>query len=288
MITLQQGQLTATINPLGAELTSLFHAGSGIEYLWQANPAYWGKHSPVLFPVVGSLQDNRYLFEGKEYHLSRHGFARERLFSSEVVSNAEAVFTLTDDEHSRAIYPFYFRFRLIYKLKADSLSVTFSVFNSGQKTLWFSVGGHPAFRIPLIEGGNFRDYYLQFNMNEPLERWRLVHGLISESRSMLPATSGHLPLEPSLFYDDAIVLKHLHSNRVTLGCNRHAHGLEVDFSGFPYLGIWAAKDAPFVCIEPWCGHADTVSHTGRLKNKPGIERLESGENWERTWAVTVF
>jgi galactose mutarotase-like enzyme len=288
MISLQHGHLSATIHPLGAELRSLFDASTGIEYMWQADPAWWGKHSPVLFPIVGSLKNNAYFFEGREYHLPRHGFARDQMFLTEKLNDYEAVFTLTDNEHSRLVYPFAFRLQLIYTLTENDLSVTYRVHNPAESTLWFSVGGHPAFNIPLLAGTAYRDHYLQFNMQEPFVRWHLQDGLISDKNSVVEAASGRVPLHPSLFYEDAIVFKHLKSNRVTIGSIRHAHGLDFDFPGFPYLGIWAAKDAPFVCIEPWCGHADTIGHDGKLENKPGIERLEAGEDWERTWRVTVF
>lgn len=288
MIILENEHIIARINPLGAELQSLRHKANGIEYMWQGNPAFWGKHSPVLFPVVGSLKDNTYYVNDKAYLLPRHGFARERVFSCEKTSDHSAVFTLTEDNESLQAYPFAFRLQLVYDLQDDSLRVTYAVHNPAAETLWFSVGGHPAFNVPLLSGTTYQNHYLQFEKDEPLVRWHLQDGLISEHSSAVSATKGRVFLSPALFYEDAIVLKHLKSRHVTLGSTRHAHGLDFDFSGFPYLGIWAAKDAPFVCIEPWCGHADTVSHDGMLENKPGIERLESGENWERTWAVTVF
>ena len=288
MITLKHKDLSAKINPLGAELNSLYHAGTCIEYMWQADTAFWAKHSPVLFPIVGSLKNNTYFFEGRSYTLPRHGFARERMFEADQLSEKEAVFTLTDDEKSLRVYPFPFQLQLKYTLDDDCISVTYTVQNPGATILWFSVGGHPAFNVPLIAGTSYGDHYLQFNLHEPLVRWHLKDGLISEENSLVASASGRIPLNPSLFYEDAIVLKNLKSDRLTLGSTRHAHGIDFDFKGFPYLGIWAAKDAPFVCIEPWCGHADTVGHDGLLESKPGIEKIAGGEVWERTWKVRVF
>jgi galactose mutarotase-like enzyme len=288
MVNIENANLFAKISPLGAELQNLVHTQTGMEYMWEGNPAYWGKYSPVLFPVVGNLKENTYFFEGKAYSLPRHGFARERTFSVEQVSQSKAVFTLEADEDSLKVYPFDFRFQLIYELKENALHCTYAVSNSGPHTLWFSVGAHPAFKVPLVNGTAYEDHFLQYNVEEPLQRWHLLDGLISDKSSEVAAASGRVTLHPSLFYDDAIVLKHLQSNCITLASTAHEHGLHFHFEGFPYLGIWAAKDAPFVCIEPWCGHADTVGHNQQLTEKPGIEGLEAGGSWERTWKVEVF
>jgi len=288
MLNLNNSNCRASISPLGAELQSLVHTQTGLEYMWEGNPAFWGKYSPVLFPIVGSLKENTYFFEGKAYSLPRHGFAREKTFSVEQVSESKAIFTLEADAESLKVYPFAFRLQLIYELKENALHCTYAVTNPGSKTICFSVGAHPAFKVPMVEGTTYEDHFLQFNVEEPLQRWHLQDGLISDKSSEVAATSGRVMLHPSLFYDDAIVLKHLKSNCVTLASAAHVHGLHFHFEGFPYLGIWAAKDAPFVCIEPWCGHADTVGHNQQLTEKPGIEKLEAGGNWERTWRVEVF
>ncbi len=288
MVILKNEWLEALVNPLGAELQSLAHRQTGLEYMWEGNPAWWGKHSPVLFPIVGSLKANTYFFGGKAYSLPRHGFARERTFATEQVSDSKAVFTLEADAESLKVYPFSFRLQLIYELQENALHCTYAVSNPAQAALWFSVGGHPAFAVPMVAESNYEEHYLQFNLEESLQRWHLEDGLISERCSGVAAVSGRVPLHPSLFYDDAIVLKHLQSNVVTLAGTTHEHGLHFHFDGFPFLGIWAAKDAPFVCIEPWCGHADTTSHNQQLTEKPGIEKLEAGGSWERTWKVEVF
>lgn len=288
MIELKFGELSAGICRKGAELRSLKHAKTGLEYMWQANPDFWGKHSPVLFPIVGSLKNDNYFFNGKTYALPRHGFARDKVFEANQINDTEVVFTLEEDEETLKVYPFKFRLQLKYRLDENGLSCTYLVHNPTETTLWFSVGGHPAFNVPLTPDTTYDDYYLRFNKDEPLIRWHLQEGLISNETSVLEATNGCLNLNPSLFYSDAIVLKNLKSTKVTLGCNKHAHGLHFDFSGFPYLGIWAAKDAPFVCLEPWCGHADTVDHNQQLTEKPGIEMLRAGEYWERTWMVNIY
>ncbi len=288
MIELQSGDFQAVINPLGAELISLKNKHSDLEYIWQADASLWGKHSPVLFPIVGSLKNNTFLFEGKSYELPRHGFAREKMFFAERINQNKAVFTLKSNEETLSRYPFPFQLQLKYALNENSLQCTYVVYNPGKDTLWFSVGAHPAFKVPLSKSAKYEDYYLQFNQPEKLIRWHLQDGLISEQHSEVPATSGRVPLHPSLFYEDALVLKNIASTKITLANTKDPHGFDFLFEGFPYFGIWAAKDAPFVCLEPWCGHADTVDHNQELTLKPGIEMLEGGGNWERSWKVEVF
>lgn len=288
MITIVSNEFEAHIHSLGAELQGLRNLHSGLEYMWQADENFWSKHSPVLFPIVGSLKDNTYIYEGMAYNLPRHGFAREKVFKAEKISEAKAVFTLEDDTTTREVYPFNFSLKLIYELKGSELSCTYVVTNPGDRDLWFSVGAHPAFNVPLVAGTTYEDHYLQFEKDEPLLRWHLTNGLISDTNSLVEAALGRVSLLPSLFYDDAIVLQHLQSKKVTLGSTAHPHGLHFHLEGFPYLGIWAAKDAPFVCIEPWCGHADTLVHNQQLTEKPGIERLEPGKDWARTWVVELF
>ncbi|MCU0374677.1 MAG: aldose 1-epimerase family protein [Chitinophagaceae bacterium] len=288
MISINNPELRAVINPLGAELCSLVATADQLEYVWQANPAFWGKHSPVLFPVVGTLKNNTYTYNGHSYMLPRHGFAREKVFEVNKPDEATAIFTLHSNTDSYKVYPFAFELRLIYKLNANELSLTYQVYNPSDEVMYFSIGGHPAFNVPLSAGSAYTDYYLQFNATEPLVRYHLKGGLLSSESSEVNAENGRIALHPALFYEDAIVLKHLQSNVIELGSTMHKHGLSFDFTGFPYLGIWAAKDAPFVCIEPWCGHADTVEHNQKFNEKPGIEQIEAREFWERTWKVKVF
>lgn len=287
MVTISNNFLSVAINEAGAEVQQLRHS-NGINYLWNADARYWAKHSPVLFPIVGSLVSNRYEYKGHHYTLSRHGFARERVFNVVTQEEDKVVFALESDDNTKAVYPFDFELRLEYELKEATLSCTYKVSNKGAEEMFFSVGGHPAFALPLEAGLVYEDYYLAFERAEPLLRYKLQDGLISGKTEIVPSDEGRVMLHPSLFYEDAIVLKHLTSELVTLQSPKSSHGLRFHFSGFPYLGIWAAKDAPFVCIEPWCGHADFVGHNQQLETKEGIEKLAPGATWQRTWKVECF
>ncbi len=288
MILLQNKTLTASIATKGAELQQLKNRQTGINYLWSGDAAYWGKYSPVLFPIVGGLKDDMYFYKDKSYKLPRHGFARDRDFKTEQFSNIEAVFTLTDDEQTRSVYPFAFTLQLRYRLTENRLACTYLVYNTGNDELLFSIGVHPAFAIPLNKELPYSDYYLKFNKDETLKRWKLLNGLTGTTADTISLRDGRLALSPSLFYEDAIVVKNLQSNRITLASDTDIHGINFHFNDFPFFGIWAAKDAPFVCLEPWCGIADAVNHNQQLKNKEGINTLEPGENFERQWSVECF
>lgn len=282
MILLENEYITATINPLGAELKSLKAKTNNKEYMWQADAAYWAKHSPILFPIVGGLKDNSYTYNGSTYHLSRHGFAREKMFAVEKVSDTKAIFTLTHTKETLVVFPFQFVLQVVYEIKEASLSCTYQVTNNGKDEMYFSIGAHPAFDVD----GNYNDWYLQFNNDESIERYKLDNNLISNNTQVLPLENKKLQLDKSLFYEDAIVLKTLQSNEIVLSSDTTK--MKFGFNNFPFFGIWAAKDAPFVCLEPWCGIADGVEHNGDLKSKEGINKLASNEHFERTWAVTIL
>lgn len=288
MIILQNELLSATISPNGAELQSLISKTTGMEYMWSGDAAYWGKFSPVLFPIVGTLKDDTYYYEEKSYKLPRHGFAREKIFAVKQISETEAVFTIESDEATLAVYPFDFVFRLRYKLNGISLSCTYEVENPGTKDLLFSVGAHPAFAVPNLKDSEYEDYFLQFNSPEILKRYKLEAGLIGTQTEIIATENGKLPLCSGLFYEDAIVLKNMESTCITIGCYKHSHGLHFHFKDFPFFGIWAAKNAPFVCLEPWCGIADSTAHNQQLEDKEGIIKLSSNTNWERSWEVECF
>lgn len=287
--TLENEKLIVGISPAGAELQRVFGKTDQLEYLWNGDPAFWAKHSPVLFPVVGTLKADTYYVNNKPYQLSRHGFAREMVFTVTEQAKDQIVFTLQSNAATELKYPFPFRFDIMYALVENSLSVTYRVSNTGSSVMYFSVGGHPAFKLPLTADTVYTDYYLEFNQPERAGRWSISkEGLIETKPLDLLNDTDRLPLTKELFQKDALVFKGLSSNSVTLKSDKTTHGLSLDFTGFPYLGIWAAKGADFVCIEPWCGIADSVDTNQQLATKEGIHSLQPAKNFERTWTLTVF
>jgi galactose mutarotase-like enzyme len=289
MFVLENQLLKIAVNPIGAELDSVFHKEFELEYMWSGDSDFWGKKSPVLFPIVGSLKDNTYYFEGNKYQLSRHGFARERVFILEKQDADSLIFTLQYDSDTLKKYPFKFLFQIKYKLVENKLSVTYIVENQSLTTMPFSVGAHPAFKIPLADDTTYEDYFLEINKKETFGRYPFsIDGLIESKSNIFLEDDSKISLKKELFYADAVVLKDMKSTKMSIKSDKTKHGLTMDFEGFPYFGIWAAKDAPFVCLEPWCGIADTVLTTQNIVEKEGINLLEVGGVFESTWSIEIF
>jgi galactose mutarotase-like enzyme len=287
---LENDSLRVAVKAQGAELSSIWHKNAGLEYLWSGDPAYWGKQSPVLFPIVGTLSNHAYHYRGQTYSLSRHGFARDRLFAIREHTTEQAVFALRYDAESLKVYPFPFELRITYRLEGDALAVGYAIENLGaDEPMYASIGAHPAFRAPLAPGLAYEDYYLEFEMEENAG----IYPLTAEGLTLSPARpflmgARRLALEKSLFYADALVFKELASTRISLKSDKSPHGVHLDFPGFPYFGIWAAKDAPFVCLEPWCGIADAADAGQDMAAKEGILTVAAGAVLERVWRVTPF
>ncbi len=287
MYTISNGILQATILAKGAELSSLILLSTGDDYMWPAGEA-WTKHSPVLFPIVGTLKNNTYYYQDKAYQLPRHGFARDKNFTVTQHNTESITLQLTDDATTHAVYPFPFQFSISYRLQHNSLQVTYQVTNPGAGTLYFSVGGHPAFKLPMTTDTAYHDYFLKFDQEETAGRWPISpEGLIEQKPLPLLDRNNLLPVTKELFAKDALVLKHLQSNRVTLASNKTNKAITFSFPGFDYLGLWAAKGADFICIEPWCGIADSVQASQQLTDKEGIQSLAPQAVFERTWSVAL-
>lgn len=286
---LANDHLRVDISTLGAELQSIYNKHTKLEYLWNGDPAYWAKRSPVLFPVVGELKNGMYTYKGKAYRLGRHGFAREKSFTVTDHGDHTVTFTLTHSPETLEVYPFHFSFSIQYTIDDNRVYVVYKIKNTGKENMHFSVGGHPAFRVPLTDNTKFEDYYIAFSQVENTGRYPLsAEGLIEAQPVAMLHDAETLPLRRSLFYNDALVFKHLQSKSITVESDKTDHGFTVYFEDFPYLGLWTKKDADFLCIEPWCGIADTVNATGELTAKEGINTIEPGEEFERQWSVEVF
>ncbi|WP_316822703.1 aldose 1-epimerase family protein [Pedobacter gandavensis] len=289
IISLENPQISASFSTKGGELQALESKQSNLKYLWNGDSNFWGKFSPVLFPIVGGLKEDTYFFDHQTYHLPRHGFARDRAFEAHKIADDEVLFLLKEDTESLKVYPFNFQLGLRYQLIKNTLRCSYEVLNTGAKDLWFSIGGHPAFSVPLKPGLKYDDYYLEFNQDKQLNVHQVTNNLIEEATAVIALTTeGKLPLNHQLFYQDALVLKDLKSNKISLKSDKDSHGFDFHFEAFPFFGIWAAKDADFVCLEPWCGIADGVHHDQELRNKEGIINLAPGKEWSQYWEVTIY
>ena len=280
--TISNSKLTAEIKHLGAELSSL-KDNSGREYIWNGNPIFWGKHSPVLFPIVGTLKNNSYQHNGVEYQLSRHGFAREMEFKLIAKQENSAVFSLAASEETQKKYPFDFDLHLIYTLENKTLKIEYKIFNKGESEMPFSIGAHPAFDLP----AGFENYSLAFEKEESLEYFLLEDGLISNTTNPLKLNDNQLQLNYKLFENDALVFKNIRSKSVTILENSKP-SLKVSYPNFPDLGIWTPPNAPFICIEPWFGYSDTVEKSGSVLDKEGIQILDSNGVFESVFNIEII
>lgn len=289
MYIIQSDALLVSVSARGAELKNVYHKEHGLEYMWNANPSHWAKTSPVLFPVVGGLKNNRYFYEGQTYELPRHGFARDKEFVIAKQQEQSLTLSLQSNAETKAVYPFDFLLSLTYTLNNDKLTVRYSVQNTSTDNMYFSIGGHPAFAVPLVKGTSYDDYYLLFEKEETAGRWPISkEGLIEKNAQPFFNGTKKLPLTKELFAKDALVFKNLHSKEVKLLSDKTTHGLAFALSDFPFLGLWAAPGADFVCIEPWQGIADSVDADGELAHKEGIVGLPAGEQFTAQWCVHFF
>jgi len=280
--TISNSILTAEIKHLGAELCSL-KDNSNKEYIWNGNPEFWGKHSPVLFPIVGTLKNNSYLHNNSEYHLSRHGFAREMEFELIDKHENSATFSLIASQETKEKYPFDFDLQLIYTLENKTLKIEYKVFNNGESAMPFSIGAHPAFDLP----GNFENYSLAFENIDTLNYFLLEDGLISNTTNTISLDQEQLYLNYRLFEKDALVLKKTPSKSVTILKDSNPF-LKVSYPNFPDLGIWTPSNAPFICIEPWFGYSDTVEQFGSLLNKEGIQILDAKDTFHSAFSIEIL
>lgn len=288
-VKIENKYLSVRVVKKGAELYSLFSKENQIEYMWSGDAAFWGKTSPVLFPIVGTLKDNSVIYKNKSYTLSRHGFARDAVFEMVSHTKTSATFSLKSNEETLKKYPFNFELRIKYELKKNLLKVTYTVKNSGDEDMLFSVGAHPAFKVPITSNASYNDYYLEFEDTADIDHWPVSpEGLIETKSFPLLVDSNKLNLTKNLFYGDALVLKNVSFKKISLHSTRDSYGLNFHCEGFPYFGIWAAKDADFICLEPWCGIADSVNHDKNLETKEGINKISPDTSWSRSWSVQPF
>ena len=281
LVTISNSTLTATINTLGAELISLVKNNKN--YIWNIDETYWNKTSPVLFPIVGRLINDSYSFNGEKYQLPRHGFARNMEFSFDKKSDSQVVFELNESEETKINYPFDFKLLITYTLIENELVIEYFVRNQSDEVLPFSIGAHPAFAI----SDKFENYSLQFNAADTFETHHLENESFNGKTTLVEKNNNAIALNYNLFEKDALVFKQLKSNEVVLK-NKDKSILKVNFDHFPYLGIWTKENAPFLCIEPWCGLADHANHNGNLEEKEGMNHLPAGEDFLRAIRIEIL
>ncbi|MGK9120564.1 aldose 1-epimerase family protein [Olivibacter jilunii] len=288
MIQLSNEYIRVNIKKKGAELSSIYNKNMAHEYIWQGDPSFWPWHAPNLFPIVGGLKDNHLAVDGQIYELARHGFARHTNFQVIESSGTHAIFSLRYNQETLRVYPYHFEFQVIYHLENESLKCIYKVINLETKPIYFSVGAHPAFNVPFFSYEHYNDYYLEFEKDEPLIRHHLSDaGYFNGEESTILLDNRKLQLNENLFDTDALVFKTLLSKHVAIRSKNHPHALLISYSDFKSLGIWAKPGAPFVCIEPWLGYADSEAGTSTIEKKKGIVSLAPGHVFEAGYSITI-
>ncbi len=289
---LKNDTIKVTIDSHGAEMTSL-QDSAGREYLWNADPAFWKRHAPVLFPLVGSLKDKKYRLGDQTYTLGQHGFARDMEFVHHSCDETECWYRLTETIATRIAFPYAFCLDVGYRVGEHCVDVMWRVLNSGSKDLYFSLGGHPAFVCPLDPEKPRSAYSLRFDTDKPLVSGILGQGgVLSDRTKTLNLTDGTLPISDGLFEEDALILEHDQAHHVALLDPDGKAYLEVGFRA-PVFGIWSmpvkdGKVPPFVCIEPWYGRCDAENFTGSWEEREWGNRLAPNEEFKGGYRVSLL
>ena len=279
--------ISASIKSFGAELCSLKRNAVDTEYIWQADPKYWGRHAPVLFPIVGKLLDDEYTYKGKTYKMTQHGFARDNDFEILEHKKNYICLKLEHNEETLENYPFAFRLYITYTLLENCLKISYKVVNKSDDTMPFSIGAHPAFNWPL-EGERKTEYQFRFKGINVLKRLPLTKNGISDQKEIIELINEKLPLNKKLFKNDAIIVENLKSKSILLENCVNDKFVKMTFVGFEYLGLWSKPTgAPFICIEPWHGIADFIDHNKNIQEKKGIKFLEPEEVFESSYTIEI-
>jgi galactose mutarotase-like enzyme len=287
---IESEDLQVEINSIGMEISSIQSKLSKQEYLWQGDPSIWEGQAPVLFPIVGALKDGFTKYNGNEYRIPKHGLVR----NSDQVKLLEATtdslrFGMFWNTETLKKYPFKFELEILFKLEGKTITISHLIRNQGEEEMLYSIGGHPAFNCPLREGEKYEEYELKFAEKENDSTWLIDQaGLVSGKQKPTLNNTEILSLHKNLFNQDALIFKNLKSREVTLQHRKKGGIISVEFSDFDYLGIWAKPNAPFVCIEPWLGIADSADSNQNLKEKEGILLLSPGQSDKKSYAITVL
>lgn len=288
-VKLENEFLCVEIAEMGAEVTRIYDKTENNEILWEGNPVYWKRHSPVLFPNVGKTYKNRVLINGTQYPTSQHGFARDNVFTCIEAAKERASFMFRSSEETKEVYPFDFELHINYKLNKKELTVEWQVKNCGDETMYFTIGGHPAFRFAKPEETK-ADYVLKVPGKEKLE-YVLIDiscGCANVDEVHTLQLSGETyPLSDELFAKDALVVDNGQIEEAWLCHKDGTPYVGVRSEGFPNYGIWSVEGAPFVCLEPWMGRCDNAGFNAELSEKPNVNKVEAGEKFIKDYTIVV-
>ena len=274
--------LKAGIKTHGAELTTLKSKATDIEYLWQGDPSVWKGQSPVLFPIIGRVLDDKYYLDGKEYSLPKHGFFRNR--DAEFVSQTDTsvTFVQKNDAETIKMFPYAFEVFVTFELIGKSIKVTHTVKNLNDNAMYFSIGAHPAFNCKIGD-------CLLFEKNENLDTVSIdSECLRTDERIPVLRENNRIVITKDIFNQDALIFTGMQSKYITLASESHGRQVKFDYSNCPYLGIWAKPGAPYVCLEPWWGVNDSHEKKADFSQKDAIQSVPAGENFSCYWQAEII
>jgi len=289
LIEIKNDYLYIKIDSLGAELKSIQSISDNHEYLWQGSDNSWKRSAPVLFPIIGGLNQDRYLYEGKSYELTSHGFARDREFKILRKNNNEVLFSIEETEQSLKVFPFAFQLIIGYKLERNRLTISYSLLNKNNKTMLFSIGAHPGFNCPLEKELSYTDYKLVFEQNEHSEKRNKADNVLTGKREKFLIGEKEIPLNYKLFQNGALLFDDLKSNTISLESKKGKRKVLMNFKGFPYFGIWSwgETSADFICLEPWYGIDSTKDDDPEWEKKEGLVSIDAGQTFEASYSLEI-
>jgi len=285
--TISANQYTASISSLGAELKSFKNEATGCEYIWQGDPDIWQGSAPILFPVVGRLKDGGYLYNNKKYELAKHGFARTSTFTLCHDSSDKKTFMLASSPETETSYPFYFQLFVEFKIDTGCIAVSYTVKNSGHSPMFFTIGSHPAFFLPMSDC-QLEDYYIEFEKKETLDCYFLENGLLTVTP--IPGflkNENRIRITKTLFENDALIFKNIASKKISIKNKNTGYSLTMDTGGAPHLGIWAKPGAPYACLEPWFSHDNSHKSSDDLRFKEGMMELDPGKKFKTGYSIII-
>lgn len=282
MIILKNSKLAVKIDEKGAELKSILC--NGIENMWDGNPEIWGNTAPFLFPICGSLKDNKYIYNGIEYTLEKHGYAKNTIFDIELLTETKVILIHKSNDETKKHFPFDYELKVIYTIENYSIKIEYNVLNTSNKTMYFSIGSHEGYATP--EG--IDEYDIIFSQNETLDSLSICNGRISPKTRPILDNSNILPLREMLFEPGSLIFKNLNSNSVVLRNRKTGRALQVEFDYAQYFIIWHKVGANFICLEPWAGLTDMIDSSYDIKEKEGIMKLDSGKDYSAKHIITIL
>ncbi|MGN0334574.1 MAG: aldose 1-epimerase family protein [Lachnospiraceae bacterium] len=289
---IENEQIKVSVCDHGAELVGLYDKAAEWEVIWQADPKYWNRHAPILFPFVGNCNGKRYIYQGKEYPMGQHGFARDMEFELESLTEDSVTHVLKSTEETYAKYPFTFILKVTHTIKGRELAVKWEVTNTGDDMMYFSIGGHPGFNVPVHEGEKKTDYFITFNGEESLQYISIdleAAAADAEHPKTLVIRDNKVPVTEHMFDQDALVFDEHEVKKVGIAFPDGTPYVTMTCEQIPSTGVWSKPmpETPFICLEPWIGRCDNKGFNGELKDKYGVQALEAGGTFHAQYEITL-